>query len=200
MARLMVQLLAAKDILLFRLLMAFISVLAWTTMGAAVQHTAVGLVCVSLCLTALLRQWPLGRQGRQTSPHPADEATSSYCKSISETNAMLWHLLLIWLLVSSWTALCADNMGEIVGTAGMLALGVLVAGPGWGLAHGTAERVRTAAIRLSKAVGHNFARAATARRKKMTTQNQTSSRLTLLHGVKESDQMVALLPSASRSL
>jgi hypothetical protein len=174
------QLLVAKDILLVRFLMAFLSFLAWTTMDAQGQSTTAGLVCVYLCLMALLRQSPVGQWG-QTPPTPnaEDEAAPTYGKSIADTNALLWRLLLIWLMVTSWNVLCADNLGGLVGTAGILALGLVVAGPGWWLAYRTVERIRKASHRMSREFAQNVAKAAEEYTQKVAAQKENLSATTL---------------------
>jgi hypothetical protein len=200
---LVLQLLVAKDILLVRFLMAFVSFLAWTTMDAQGQSTTAGLVCVCLCLMALLRQSPVGHWGQTPPPTSTAEAAPTYGKSIADTNALLWRLLLIWLMVTSWNALCADNLGGLVGTAGILALGLVVAGPGWWLAYRTVERIRKASHRMSREFAQNVAKAAEEYKQKVAAQKEQKSATAVrknVCGEEERSQRTLPADSESRSL
>jgi hypothetical protein len=194
------QLLVAKDILLVRFLMAFLSFLAWTTMDAQGQSTTAGLVCVCLCLMALLRQSPVGQWVQPPTPTAEDEAAPTYGKSVADTNALLWRLLLIWLMVTSWYALCADNLGGLVGTAGILALGLIVAGTGWWLAYRTVERIRKAWHRMSREFAQNVAKAAEEYKQKVAAQKSATALRKNMRGEEERSSRMLPADSESRSL
>ena len=134
------QLFSSKDSFLIQLLTAIVSFLLLTAMnGGESLRIGAALICIYLCLTRLLRKSALCACQRQ--PFPATETTAknsedaaapccTFSEYIADTNALLRCLLLVFLLIVSWDELIADDLGQIVRTGAILAVGFMVAGPG----------------------------------------------------------------------
>jgi hypothetical protein len=136
------RLLEAKDDLLFQLLTAILSVLVLIIVDAGALRTAAGLLFVWLVCRYAISCWRRKSAAANKLANIADATQSSFGKYIVDTNVALWRVLLLVLLALSWELLLAEDPNRVVRTAGILLLGLLVAGPGWRHVGAAAKRGR----------------------------------------------------------
>ena len=131
--QLLTRLLAVKDILLLRLLAVILTFLMILVMDTRALATAAALICLYLCLIALIVSFKIKTMKAKEEKEKVKRhsyAIATFAEYIEHTNTLLWNLLLLLLLVISLDVLLVvdHDRRRLVRTAGLLVFGRLMAG------------------------------------------------------------------------